>query len=576
MRGAVASTLVILLLVASMAGCVSEDDENERPVAEAGQDVEAEVGEEVIFSGTGLDDDGSIVVFRWDFDGDGEWDWSGEVGSRIHVYDRPGEFEAVLEVEDDEGAKDNDTRWVNVTATIRINVDWTDGSSFVVHVSDRLNADHLEVDWTMEGAGPTPIRRTFTHDAGLVKVNDTAYSIDPSVDLAAGQEHTVKVRIRDLVVARRTVDVVDVAGPEGAYNAVYEHSLWDERWYGDDTTQLWREGTLDVEARIGWTKGEFEGTGSWYTFENRSSVLFEQWVTLDEVAVRMDLGEERGDTWWMHSGSGDINQTSQTSSFFIYAYVQDLEMEMENGSLVKDDWRRVGRYTDTADPDNTTGSFEWNRTTLGNQVRRNGDGELIEVLKVLSERTYEGTNRGLDFYLHNTTTDYDASRLIFHNRTLYRTSEQEVGNRNGSGDWLWSNTSFSGFMDAGDDGDYNPDPLNYTHEVASRFHGPRPRVLVVGDAFAATSLYGVNLAYVAKRVDRAPLLSGFSEINVTGVLVEAIYNSTWGKAVHWMWVLEDGPLPGLVYEERVRVERDTYGGGTYDWYRNIESVTPLT
>ena len=187
MRGAKATTLAIILLAASLAGCVGEDDENENPIADAGVDVTAEVGEEVIFSGTGLDDDGSIVKFWWDFDGDGEWDWTGEVGSRIHIYDGPGDFEAVLQVEDDEGARATDTRWVNVTATIRINVNWTEGSAFVVHVSERLNVDRMEVDWTMEGAGPTPIRRTFTHDAGLVKVNDTAYSVDPSVELVANR-----------------------------------------------------------------------------------------------------------------------------------------------------------------------------------------------------------------------------------------------------------------------------------------------------------------------------------------------------------------------------------------------------
>jgi hypothetical protein len=575
MRGACATALVIIILTASMTGCVSDDGENEKPIADAGIDVTAEVGEEVIFSGTGLDDDGSIVEFWWDFDGDGEWDWSGEIGSRIHIYDGPGNFEAVLQVEDDEGARATDTRWVNVTATIRINVDWTQGSAFVVHVSDRLNVDHMEVDWTMEAAGPAPIRRTFTHDAGLVKVNDTAYTVDPSVELATGQEHTLKVRIRDLVVAKRTVHVVDVAGPKGAYDASYYHSLWDERLYDGDMTQLWRNGTLEVEARPGWTRGEMEGAGTWYTFENRSGVLIEQWVMLDGVMAKMDLGVDRGDTWWLYTGSGDLNQTSP-AGFFIYAYVQDLVREMDNGSLVKDDWKRVGRYSDTNDPDNTTGNFEWDRTTAGNEVRRNGDGDLFEVLKVLSERTYEGTNRGLEFYLHNSTTDYDASRLIFHNRTLFRSSAQELGTRNGTDEWVWSNTSTSAFLDAGDDGDHNPDALNYTPEVGVRFLGPRPRVFVVGDTFSATNLYGFNVTYIAKRKDHAPLLSHHDELNVTGVLVEAIHESSWGDVLHWMWVLEDGPLPGLVYEERVRVVRDVYGGGTYDWYRNIGSVVPLT
>ena len=65
------------------------------------------------------------------------------------------------------------------------------------------------------------------------------------------------------------------------------------------------------------------------------------------------------------------------------------------------------------------------------------------------------------------------------------------------------------------------------------------------------------------------------QMNVTGVLVEAIWNGTCGDVLHWYWVLTDGPLPGLVFEERVRVDRHDYGGGSYDWYRNVISVVPL-
>ncbi|NIP34783.1 MAG: hypothetical protein GWN18_07545, partial [Thermoplasmata archaeon] len=82
-----------------------------------------------------------------------------------------------------------------------------------------------------------------------------------------------------------------------------------------------------------------------------------------------EFGEDR----WRYEGHGTLNQSSETG-FFVFAYVWDLLREMDNGSLVKDDWRRVGRYSDTFDPNNTTGAFEWNRTTEGNQVRQNGEG----------------------------------------------------------------------------------------------------------------------------------------------------------------------------------------------------------
>ncbi|MCJ2539853.1 MAG: PKD domain-containing protein, partial [Candidatus Thermoplasmatota archaeon] len=335
--------IATFLLTASLAGCIGDDAENKKPLAEAGVDIEVEVGEEVVFQGTGLDDDGSIVTFQWDFDGDGEWDWSGDIGARIHVYDRPGNFEAVLQVEDDEGAKTTDTRWVNVTATVFITIDWTSGSAFVIHVSERLVVAKMEVDWTMEAGGPIPITRTFTHDAGLDKLNDTTYTVDPSVVLIAGQRHFIKVRLGDVVIARMEIEVVDVSNAKAAYDATYQHSLADERIYAREETELWRNGTLSVESRIGWTVAEFNGSGIWWTYTNRSGVITIQWVTIDEAAARMGLGGEHGDIWWRYVGHGSVNQTSETG-FFVHAFVWDFEREMDNGSLVKDDWRRVGRY----------------------------------------------------------------------------------------------------------------------------------------------------------------------------------------------------------------------------------------
>lgn len=575
MRGAKVSLLAIVLVTASLAGCFGNDGDNEEPIAEAGIDVEVEVGEEVIFSGTGLDNDGSVVMFWWDFEGDGEWDWSGEIGSRIHVYDRPGDYLAVLRVEDDEGARSTDSRWVNVTASVHITVDWASSSTFVVHVSASLDVDDMEVDWVLNGESPTPVTRTFTHDAGIVKVNNTTYTVSPTVVLEGGQRHLVKVRLGEVVIARRSIEVVDASDASGAYDAVYTSTLWDARTYGGNVTELWRNGTLSVESRIGWSRGEFNGTGSWYTYTNRSGVITEQWVTLDDVVARMDLGTDFGQTWWSHSGHGDMNQSSE-AGFYVFAYVWDFLHEMDNGSLVHDDWRRVGRYTDSGDPNNTTGTFEWLRTTQGNMVFQNGEGDLYEVLKITSERTYEGTNRGQEFYLHNLSMEFDASRLIFDNRTIYIEGTQEFGMANDSGTWRWQNTTFSEYLDEGGDQVYNPDPLDYDPELGVRISGPRPRVLVVGDAFTATNFYGVALTYVAKRADTGPMDTPTGPVNVTGVLAEAISNTTWGNMLHWFWVLEDGPLPGLVFEERVSVARQVYGGGTYDLYRNIRSVNPLT
>jgi len=48
------------------------------------------------------DPDGTIVAYRWDFDGDDSWDEEGEYVKLSHVYDAEGSYTAKLEVEDND------------------------------------------------------------------------------------------------------------------------------------------------------------------------------------------------------------------------------------------------------------------------------------------------------------------------------------------------------------------------------------------------------------------------------------------------------------------------------------------
>ncbi len=572
MRHLLVMITVLILVAASISGCIISDDGNKPPKAFAGEDIEAEVGLEVIFSGSGLDDDGSIVRFRWDFDGDDVWDYTGEVGARIHVYALPGSYLATLEVEDDEGAKTRDTRWVNVTASVTITVHWTTGTGFRVHVPEGMDVTRMEADWSLEGSGPTPITRTFTHDAGLEKINNTTYAFDPGLtSLDEGQLHVVKVRLGLVVVASRAVEVVQTSDTEGQYDARYINELHDHRERGENSTTLWWLGDLSIESRTGWNRGHMSGNGTWNSSSNRTGMVTIEAINLTEVSVETGEGDSWGSTWWRYYGNGTVEQWDQTG-YYGFAWVYDLERSVENGSLTKDDWRRVGLYQGLNE---TNGTFEWTRVSMGNQVRQNGEGELYEVLKVRSDREFESTSPGVDFILHNLTYDFDASRMVFENRTTFRDATQEVGFQLSDGQWSWRNTTWGGFLDDDGDGFYNPDPVTYDPELASKFTGPRPRVLVIGDHFTATNFYGVRLNYVATDDDKGDLQTAEGIVNVTGVRAVAYFNTTWGQVEHWFWVLEDGPVPGFVFEERVIVSHSGWGGGTYDRYRNILSVRSL-
>ena len=79
--------------------------ENNPPVATA--DVVPSNGEvplTVQMYGLGQDSDGNIVLYEWDFDGDGTYDWSSSTtGSTTYTYDTPGTYQAVFRVTDNNG-----------------------------------------------------------------------------------------------------------------------------------------------------------------------------------------------------------------------------------------------------------------------------------------------------------------------------------------------------------------------------------------------------------------------------------------------------------------------------------------
>ena len=65
----------VLLFVIFNSGCLDfggmEKSSVKEPTAHAGSDQTVYVGNTVYFNGTGLDPDGTIVLYVWDFNGDG-------------------------------------------------------------------------------------------------------------------------------------------------------------------------------------------------------------------------------------------------------------------------------------------------------------------------------------------------------------------------------------------------------------------------------------------------------------------------------------------------------------------------
>ena len=99
--------------------------DNEPPVVVVAYEyIEAMRGDAIIFTGTAIDD-GEVVLYEWDFDGDGTFDFeSTTTAAATYVYSDIGEHTAVLRATDDQGATGTATVTVvvhNQPPTVRAN-----------------------------------------------------------------------------------------------------------------------------------------------------------------------------------------------------------------------------------------------------------------------------------------------------------------------------------------------------------------------------------------------------------------------------------------------------------------------
>ena len=95
---------------------------NQPPTADAGQDRSVTVDTLVTLSGSGFDTDGMVVLYEWDFEGDGDFDISSAGGNVTHIYTILGTFPATLRVTDDRGGTGTSAANITVVPAVPPNV----------------------------------------------------------------------------------------------------------------------------------------------------------------------------------------------------------------------------------------------------------------------------------------------------------------------------------------------------------------------------------------------------------------------------------------------------------------------
>lgn len=116
-RWIIISILLLIFFSNCFAGCINEEkndevkkkgenieDTNLPPIIKEIKKIVGLSNEEVSFNITASDPDGRIILYEWDFDSDGIFDWnSSENGNTSHIYRTSGTFFSNFSVTDNEG-----------------------------------------------------------------------------------------------------------------------------------------------------------------------------------------------------------------------------------------------------------------------------------------------------------------------------------------------------------------------------------------------------------------------------------------------------------------------------------------
>ncbi len=476
MRGERAFALLTVAAVA-LSGCFGTPP-NAPPVVNAhASAATAAAGEEVIFTGTGVDTDGSVVRFEWDFTSDGVPDFANATkATAAFRYPLPGAFHATFTAFDDTGASSSVTVNVTIVARFNFNADWGEQAGFAVHGAATLDPGLLLVTALPSGA-PAPF--TFRIGEGLVPVNNTTYRVAiPATQLQRYSTVRLEAIYNATPSGSRIFRSVPFFGSENDSVVTYHAVMEDTRALASGNSTLSATGSMSAQAAGNTSVMGFAGTAtatSSYADPTGSSNAS---YALSSLAWNRSLSLTTGtfsttDYAWF--GTGRLTSTA-TGGFSTDLNLTEYRGTRYRGNLTFLRADGSGHYWSTASNSNGTVAY----AVLGNTSVDALDGEGVsrKALVIVENQTYNGTLSGAPYLETNVSKTYEAVAEALENPELFVSwnTSGMIGSSPLSG-------SGSRFLDANGDGTFNPDPRPTLPFDGQFFVGLAPADLEVGDAF---------------------------------------------------------------------------------------------
>ena len=538
--------LALLAAGVLVGGCFAAPPNTPPTVHAQASAAQAAVGEEVIFTGTALDAEGSVVRFDWDFEDDGVVDFTNATrGAAMHAYPLPGTYFARFTAHDDRGLTAFSLVTVFVIARFTIRADWGADEGYLVVKAPTLGAADIAVVVTPSGA---PANFTFRVGEGLAVLNETLLRVSiPRTNLGRYSVTRVEAAYNGTVGGSRVFRAVPFFGSENDTSVVFAASGAETRTLAGLNQTTAFEGALSQDMPATVALRAFVGTGASLSEGYAGGVRTAANYTFSSLTWNHSVGRDNGSfvpVTYAWNATGDLRSESD-AGFSTTIHLTRFEGARFRGNLSRESAEGAGNFSGSAP--GTQGSALYALQGNATLMAVDGRGAARSALRAFGTLTLNGTLGGASYAETNLTERLIASdeRLLNEEFFVAWNTSGHIGATNLSG-------FGSRFVDSDGNGVANPDARPLLASEAQYFVGLAPARLEEGDAFTVANAHGAFAHLTVGRATTEVLVaSGFAAVAIEVVEVNGTVGGAGFSGALSAAVVRDGPHAGLRVREHI-------------------------
>ncbi len=530
------------------------------PVADAGLNQSGPVGL-ILLKGSGSDLDGDIVLYEWDFNGDGEYDWSSEASGIItHEYSEEGKYIAMLRVTDDTGLSATDTVTIIINNSIaaqnvsaQIFIEWDTTFEYIISLNNSVNTTQLKVILTDIFS-----KKEETYEISqMIELDQTKFKLISKLKPLVDHSIQVQVFYYDKLIGARVLDIINESfeymGQDMDFTAIYDFNEQIEEHNVSETDVLRvtsiGEYVLEHKGDLYYTS--LHGTGLYYTSDTYEGSESEAEINASDLWLNTTIqGSEIISKSMSLTGTGTMNSVYE-DIYYLDLELKEVRLVRENNVDIENYMYGEGTFSGSiTDPESSiaitmSGDVYFTGELLGTDYHKNWVGEeyfcSIERANVtlIGESGETGSIIKTPYRTVVVNTTWNADFEKYTNNSIYYEYS------------IWTKVANIEDYDEGSGYPENS-PAPKKHEIhieeAITFETPRPRILMGDDNIILESEQSVRLRLMVTGECTSKIgKTNYACVDIQGIIIKGANGEITSR------VISSGNFAGVIISEEVDI-----------------------